>query len=234
MFAAAGWHGATAAVLQLGAEGSHSRRVCAPGGADRPRAGRLHQQGCLNAARQAWEEGSAQGAAASSSWKGWLRVTKHWGSAAMPQHTGDGGKQGLTCKNGPPDSVCVFVHWSGYGERWNRFVAAVKSFIAGQCQTGCKTSAVDVVYSDVSLCPTFLFLPHCCPRRSWKMKISTITQTPVESDSCPAPSPFLMVPRMQKPEAKWSPWAVSPSAENCCIYIELHSFHSKSNPMKLQ
>lgn len=66
------------------------------------------------------------------------------------------------------------------------------------------------------------------------MKISTITQTPVASDLCPAPSPFLMVPRMQNPEAKWSLRAVSLSAENCYVYVELFSFHSVARPMKLQ
>lgn len=51
-----------------------------------------------------------------------------------------GGKHGLTCKNQPLKSVCVFVHTSVYGGRWNnRFVAAVKSFIAGQCQISFKS-----------------------------------------------------------------------------------------------
>lgn len=99
---------------------------------------------------------------------------------------------------------------------------------------GVKASVVDVVYSDVSLCPVFQFLPHCCPKMSWKMKISTITQIPVESDFCPAPSSFLTLPRKQNPEAKWSPRAVFLSAENCYICVELFSFHYESNPMKLQ
>lgn len=65
-------------------------------------------RGAENASRQAWEGGRAQGAAASSSssLKQQLRSPSSGVSTAMPQDMADGGKQGLTCKNGPPNSVC--------------------------------------------------------------------------------------------------------------------------------
>lgn len=196
------------------------------GGQGWPSAGRFKEQGCLNASGQAWEGGRAWGAAASpsSSLKQQLRV-----SSTTSQDTGDGGKQGLTCKNGP-QTLCVYLcpglsmergGTTGLWLQWN------PSSLANARQ-GVKTSAVDVVYSDVSLCPTFQFLPHCCPKMSWKMKMSTITQTPVASGLCPQPISH------GAQNSKWSPGAGSLSAVNCYIYAELYSFHSESHPMKLQ
>lgn len=155
-------------------------------------------------------------ASSSSSLEQQLKVTRHWGQCSnATQAPVMGESKGWPVTMGP-QTLCVYLctglgmergGTTGLWLQWN------PSFLVNARQ-GVKASAVDVVYSDVSLYPTFQFLPHCCPTMSWKMKISTITKTPVESDLCPSPSPFLMVSRMQNPEAKWSLWAVSLSAEN--------------------
>lgn len=151
-----------------------------------------HWQVKLTGMPQCFKASWGAAASSSSSLEQQLRVTKHWGqwsNASQPWVMGE--SKGWPVRMGP-QTLCVYLctalgmergGTTGLWLQWNPSLLA-------NARQGVKASAIDVVYSDVSLCPTFQFLPHCCPKMSWKMRISTITQTPVESDSCPAPSPF--------------------------------------------
>lgn len=81
-------------------------------------------------------------------------------------------------------------------------MAAVKPFIAGQCQASCERLGCccyllrHEALPRVSVSPT-----DCCPELSLKMEINNRTPALVEIVFfSPHPSPFLPVPREQNPE----------------------------------